>query len=78
MNSAMKYSGEFKVDTVALVRQSASQREVCRDPGVVKSTMSKWVTDTDRTKHGLPAARDVSSAEDTQICELMRRTLLLE
>ena len=74
----MKYSEEFRNDAVQLVRQGASQREVCRDLGVSKSAMSKWVADADRRDAGLPVARDVTPAEDAQIRELMRRNRLLE
>ena len=74
----MKYSEEFRNDAVALVRSGASQREVCRDLGVSKSAMSKWVSDAERRDAGLPASRDVSSVEDAQIRELMRRNRLLE
>ncbi|WP_409046872.1 transposase [Microbacterium sp. HA-8] len=74
----MRYSEEFRRDAVSMVRQGASQREVCRDLGVSKSALSKWVTDADRADRGLPAAGDVSAAEDAQIRELMRRNRLLE
>lgn len=74
----MRYSEEFRNDAVALVRAGASQREVCRDLGVSKSALSKWVTDADRRDVGLPVAKDVTPAEDAQIRELMRRNRLLE
>ncbi|MEV8268696.1 IS3 family transposase [Microbacterium sp. NPDC076911] len=74
----MRYSEEFKRDAVALVRQSGSQRQVCRDLGVSKSALSKWVSDADRTDQGLPLPRDVSTAEDAQIRELIKRNRLLE
>jgi hypothetical protein len=38
----VQYSDEFRRDAVALVRDGATQREVCGDLGVSKSTMSKW------------------------------------
>ena len=77
-SSPRKYSDEFKQDAVALVRQGATQREVGRDLGVSKSALSKWVADADRRDAGLPAARDVTAAEDAQIRELIRRNRLLE
>lgn len=74
----MRYSEEFKRDSVALVRQSGSQRQVCRDLGVSKSALSKWVSDADRAGQGLPLPRDMTAAEDTQIRELIKRNRLLE
>lgn len=74
----MRYSEEFRSDAVALVRQGASQREVCRDLGISKSALSKWVTDADRRDQGLPATKDVTPTEDLQIRELIRRNRLLE
>lgn len=74
----MKYSEEFKQDAVALVRAGATQREVCRDLGISKSAMSKWVADADRRDAGLPVAKDVTPGEDAQIRELMHRNRLLE
>lgn len=74
----MKYSEEFRQDAVGFVRAGATQREVCRDLGISKSAMSKWVADADRRDAGLPVAKDVTPAEDAQIRELMRRNRLLE
>jgi transposase len=74
----MRYSEEFKRDAVALVRQSGSQRQVCRDLGVSKSALSKWVSDADRADQGLPSPRDVTPVEDAQIRELIKRNRLLE
>ena len=73
-----RYSEEFRRDAVALVRQGASQRQVCRDLGVSKSALSKWVADADRASQGLPLSRDVTPAEDAQIRELIKRNRLLE
>lgn len=73
-----KYSEEFKRDAVALVRQGATQSQICRDLGVSKSALSKWVTDADRADRGLPAAGEVSREEDAQIRELIKRNRLLE
>ncbi len=74
----MRYSEEFKKDAVALVAEGASQREVCRDLGISKSSLSKWCQDAERTQQGLPATSTVSASENAQIRELMRRTRLLE
>ena len=74
----MRYSEEFRNDAVALVRAGASQREVCRDLGVSKSAMSKWVADAERADQGLPAAKDLPASEDAKVRELMRRNKLLE
>ena len=73
-----RYSEEFKRDAVAMVNQGASQREVCRDLGVSKSALSKWVADAERRDRGLPPASEVTLAEDAQIRELIRRNRLLE
>ena len=74
----MKYSEEFKRDAVALVKAGATQREVCRDLGVSKSAMSKWVADAERAERGLPLAKDLPAAEDAKVRELIRRNKLLE
>ncbi len=74
----VKYSEEFRRDAVAMVKQGASQRGVCRDLGVSKSALSKWVSDADRRDRGLPASSEVTPAEDAQIRELLRRNRLLE
>ncbi|MFT0848205.1 helix-turn-helix domain-containing protein, partial [Actinomycetaceae bacterium L2_0104] len=41
-------------DAVALVRQGATQSQICKDLGISKSALSKWVTDADRADRGLP------------------------
>jgi transposase len=74
----MRYSEEFKRDAVALARQSGSQRQICRDLGVSKFALSKWVADAERALQGLPATRDVTPTEDAQIRELIKRNRLLE
>jgi transposase len=74
----VKYSDEFRRDAVGLVRAGASQREVCRDLGVSKSSMSKWCADAERVAQGLPAAKDLPAGEDARVRELMRRNKLLE
>lgn len=74
----MRYSEEFKRDAVALVRQAGSQRQVCRDLGVSKSALSKWVADAERAEQGLPVARDITPTEDARIRELIKRNRLLE
>ncbi|TDP92302.1 transposase [Leucobacter luti] len=73
-----KYSEEFRNDAVALVRQGATQSQICKDLGISKSALSKWVTDADRTERGLPLAAEVSREEDAQIRELIKRNRLLE
>ena len=73
-----KYSEEFKRDAVALVRQGATQSQICRDLGISKSALSKWVTDADRVERGLPVAGELSREEDGQIRELIKRNRLLE
>lgn len=73
-----KYSEEFRNDAVALVRQGATQSQICKDLGISKSALSKWVTDADRTERGLPLATEVTREEDAQIRELIKRNRLLE
>lgn len=73
----MRYSEEFKCDAVVLVNAGATQREVCRDLGVSKSAMSKWVADAERVERGLPAAKELPVVEDAKVRELMRRNKLL-
>ncbi|MFB9286728.1 transposase, partial [Pseudoclavibacter helvolus] len=66
-----KYSEEFRKDAVALVRQGATQSQICKDLGISKSALSKWVTDADRADRGLPLAAEVTREEDAQIRELI-------
>lgn len=51
---------------VALVWQGATQLQICRDLGVLKSALSKRLTDADRAERGLPATSEVSRGEDAQ------------
>lgn len=74
----MKYSDEFKQDAVDLVRAGNTQAQVCRDLGISKSTISKWVADDERKRFGLPAVNEVESGENKQIQELIKRNRLLE
>lgn len=74
----MKYSEEFKKDAVALVAAGTSQSQVCRDLGVSKSSLSKWVAASERQAQGLPASSEVSTEENTRIQHLMKRNRLLE
>ncbi|WP_371327101.1 hypothetical protein [Dermabacter sp. HMSC08H10] len=46
------------------MRASATQREVCRDLGISRSAMSKWVADADRCDAGLPVAKDVTPGRE--------------
>ena len=73
-----KYSDEFKQDAVDLVRAGNSQSQVCRDLGVSKSSLSKWVTDDERKRFGLPAVNELESSDNKQIQDLIKRNRLLE
>lgn len=73
-----KHSEEFKRDAAALARQGATQREMGRDIGVSKSTLSKWVADADRHGAGLHTTKNVTTGEDAQIRELVRHNRLFE
>ena len=73
-----KYSDEFKQDAVDLVRAGNSQSQVCRDLGISKSSMSKWIADDERKRLGLPAVNEVDTGENKQIQELIKRNRLLE
>lgn len=73
-----EYSEEFRKDAVALVRQGATQSQICKDLGISKSALSKWVTDAYRADRGLPLAAEVTRGENAQIRELIKRNRLIE
>ena len=53
----IKYSDEFKRDSVALVLvQGMSQRQVCQDMGVSKSALQVWVRDAELQRRGVSPA----------------------
>jgi transposase len=64
-----QYSEEFKRDAVALVESGSTQKQVCRDLGVSKSALSKWVN------HSRLRARGIEPADDPD--ERAGQTVLL-
>lgn len=75
----VKYSVEFKRDSVALVlAQGMSQRQVCHDMGVSKSALQVWVRDAELQRRGLtPAAPGDVEAQRGQ-AQLLKRIRELE
>lgn len=75
----VKYSVEFKRDSIALVlEQGMSQRQVCHDMGVSKSALQVWVRDAQLQRRGLtPAAAGDVEAQRGQ-AQLLKRIRELE
>ena len=71
-----RYSEQFKADAVALVKSGMTQTQVCRDLGVSKSALSKWVNDADIVARGMTPSSD--PAEMREIQKAMRRIRELE
>lgn len=69
-----KYSQQFRDDAVALVAAGATQVEVCRDLGVSRSALAKWVAASNAASQGL----DPKTVDDSAVRELIRRNRLLE
>lgn len=75
----VKYSDEFKRDSVGLVLdQGMSQRQVCHDMGVSKSALQVWVRDAELQRRGVaPAAAGDLDAQRGQ-AQLLKRIRELE
>lgn len=52
------YSDEFKRDAVAMVASGISQKQVCRDLGISKTALQKWVRDDRFRSHGMTHQAD--------------------
>jgi transposase len=74
---SVKYSEEFKRDAVALVDRGSTQKQVCRDLGVSKATLWKWVQDEHLRCQGM-VPEVASPDERRQMVAALRRIEELE
>jgi transposase-like protein len=59
-----KYSDEFRRDAVALVASGMSQTQACKDLGISKSALTKWVQSSQLVSHGMvPSSNPVELKE---------------
>lgn len=59
-----KYTDKFRADAVALVSSGMTQSQVCKDLGVSKSALGKWVTSAGLKAAGLPGLEDVEDRRE--------------
>lgn len=79
MSVVPRYSDEFKRDAVALVLGGMSQKRVCADLGLAKSTLSGWLNRADPTRGHTPKSqRNVGVFPDAGTVALQRRVKELE
>jgi len=71
-----KYSEEFKASAVALVEGGSTQTRVCRDLGVSKSALQRWVEDARLAGRGVEPPQD--GDERRRAAALLRRVEELE
>lgn len=55
---------QFKADAVALVESGMTQRQVCADLGISRSSLQKWVTDARLQTHGMTPSSDPGVAKE--------------
>jgi transposase len=48
-----RYTDEFKRDAVALVESGMTQTTVCKDLGISKSALTKWVQNSQLVSNGM-------------------------
>lgn len=70
------YTDEFKHDLVTMVKQGVSQRQIVKDFGVSKSSLSTWVHKAEREEYGLGASGNTD--DHTQLNAALKRIRLLE
>ena len=73
---AVRYTEQFKADAVALVESGITQTKVCKDLGVSKSALGKWVTDAGLRSVGITPPPDVE--ERREVAQAFRRIRELE
>lgn len=70
------YSDEFKRDAVALVNSGMSQRQVCEDMGISRSSLQNWVQKDRMDSRGIPLPEDVE--ERKEVAKALKRVRELE
>lgn len=70
------YSEDFKRDAVALVESGMTQKQVCLELGVSRSTLYKWVSETRLKDVGLTLSKD--REENAQMRSALKRIRQLE
>jgi transposase len=69
-HSRRRYTQEFKVETVSLIRSSGkSMTQICRDLGLADSTVSRWLAQAEVDA----GQRDGLTTEERQELSLLRR-----
>ena len=74
-----KYSDEFKRDAVALVlTEGMSQRQVCADLGISKSSLQVWVREAELGQRGIAPAPSGDVNAQREQAKMLKRIRELE
>lgn len=74
-----KYSDEFKRDAVALVlAQGMTQRQVCADMGISKSSLQVWVRNAELAGRGIAPAPSGDVDAQREQAKMLKRIRELE
>lgn len=67
------YSEEFKASALELLDSGMTQKQVCEDLGISKSSLQLWVNKHRATVHGfVPAENSAELAEQTKMLKRIR------
>lgn len=72
------YSEEFKRDAVALVNSGMTQRQVCTDLGISRSSLQNWVNHDRLHSRGLTVPADASERKENAAALKRIRELEME
>lgn len=72
------YSDEFKRDAVALVESGVTQKQVCADLGVSRSTLYKWIQDSRMLDAGMTPTNDPEERSGMRVALKRIRELEME
>ena len=70
------YSDEFKRDAVALVNSGMTQRQVCEDMGVSRSSLQSWVLADRMDSREIQVPEDIE--ERKEVAKALKRVRELE
>jgi len=70
------YSDEFKRDAVALVNSGMTQRQVCEDMGISRSSLQNWVQADRMDSRGIQVPEDIE--ERKEVAKALKRVRELE
>jgi transposase len=73
---AIRYTQQFKDDAVALVDSGITQLQVCKDLGVSKTALQKWIRDAQTIAAGMTPSSDPT--ERREIAVALKRIRELE